>query len=129
MPLAVRKATGENRSLDARGVSRTGRGSCIRQYSRRHQLAPHPTNPKYLHRHATGKTLVRVVPAPFWIDSKTTAGSQVADIVAHTLMNSMMPPAERKPIEFLWQKVMALMGGDGTYRTITKIMRTPTGRD
>lgn len=44
----------------------------------------------------------------FWVDSSTTAGSQVADIIAHVLMNSMRPATRRKNLQELWRKVAAL---------------------
>jgi len=78
----------------------------------------------YLYRHAVGKEMRRIVPTPFWIDSKSTAGSQVADVVAHILMNSMQPLMERKDTEFLWNLVVGMEAtGDG-YRTITKLKKT-----
>jgi hypothetical protein len=79
---------------------------------------------KYLYRHAIGKTMRRIVPTPFWIDSKSTAGSQVADVVAHILMNSMMPPNERKAIEFLWDLVVGMESTGSNYRTVTRLKRS-----
>jgi len=78
----------------------------------------------YLYRHAVGKEMRKIVPTPFWIDSKSTAGSQVADVVAHILMNSMQPQMERKDTEFLWKLVVGMEAtGDG-YRTVTKLKKT-----
>lgn len=84
---------------------------------------------QYLYRHARGSQMRKIVPTPFWIDSTTTAGSQMADIISHVLMNSMQPFKERKPIEFLWKRVVAMEAiGDG-YRTVTRLKRQPAGRD
>ena len=52
--------------------------------------------------------LRHIVVDPFWVDSRTTAGSQLADLIAHILMNSMRPATTRKPIYALWRKVMAM---------------------
>ena len=32
-----------------------------------------------------------IFPSPFWVDSQSMAGAQIADLVAHILMDSMMP--------------------------------------
>ncbi len=62
----------------------------------------------FLFRSASGQKLRHIVVNPFWVDSRTTAGSQLADLIAHILMNSMRPTKARKPIDALWRKVMAL---------------------
>ena len=62
----------------------------------------------FLFRSSSGKRMRHLVPNPFWVDSKTTAGSQTADILAHILMNSMRPDATRKPLDNLWRKVAAM---------------------
>lgn len=79
---------------------------------------------KYLYRHARGKKIRKIIPTPFWIDSSSTAGSQIADIVAHILMNSMLPSFERKQIEFLWQSVVGMESSQFGYRTITRLKAT-----
>jgi len=56
----------------------------------------------FLYRTRSGQEMKHVFPSPFWIDSQSMAGSQIADLVAHVLMSSMLPEAERKPIEELW---------------------------
>ena len=40
----------------------------------------------YLYRHPDAEELGHFVPVPFWIPSETTAGTQVADLVVHTLL-------------------------------------------
>ncbi len=62
----------------------------------------------FLFRHGEGIKMKSIVPTPFWVDSDSTAGSQVADIIAHVLMNSMLPPSNRKPLSKIWDAVRAL---------------------
>ena len=62
----------------------------------------------YLYRSVSGQKLRHIVVNPFWVDSRTTAGSQLADLIAHILMNSMRPERTRKRLDVLWRKVMAL---------------------
>jgi len=78
---------------------------------------------RYLWRHALGQQMKKIVPSPFWIDSKSTAGSQVADIVSHILMNSMLPPQDRKPLEFLWPRITDLETAGEGYRTISRLRK------
>lgn len=77
----------------------------------------------YLYRSASGKRMKHVFPSPFWIDSQSMAGAQVADLVAHILMNSMLPQGERKQLSSLWQQVNSLRwawenGSGGTIRRV-----------
>ncbi len=62
----------------------------------------------FLFRSSEGKKMRHLVTSPFWVDSRTTAGSQMADLIAHILMNAMKPRSEQKKIDSLWRKVMAL---------------------
>lgn len=80
----------------------------------------------YLYRSSAGKNLKHVFPSPFWIDSKSMVGAQAADLVAHVLMNSMIPEAERKSLDGLLRQVHNLgrrwdnrMGG-----TIVRLKKT-----
>lgn len=77
----------------------------------------------YLYRSAPGKRMKHVFPSPFWIDSQSMAGAQVADLVAHILMNSMLPQGERKQLSSLWQQVNSLRwswenGSGGTIKRV-----------
>lgn len=80
----------------------------------------------FLYKSAAGKKMKQVFPAPFWIDSKSMAGAQVADPVAHILMNSMMPEGERKPLRGLWEQVNSLrrQWDDGVGGTISRLRKT-----
>ena len=62
----------------------------------------------FLYRSPSGQKMRHIVVNPFWVDSRTTAGSQLADLIAHILMNSMRPTNTRKQLDELWRKVMAL---------------------
>ena len=62
----------------------------------------------FLFRSNEGQRMRHLVPNPFWVDSSSTPGSQLADIIAHLLMNGMQPQQERKPLDQLWRKVVAL---------------------
>lgn len=66
-----------------------------------------------------------IFPSPFWIDSQSMAGAQVADLVAHILMNSMLPEPERKPLGKLWDQVIELRWRweDGRGGTITRLRK------
>jgi hypothetical protein len=79
----------------------------------------------YLYRTSVGQKLRCVFPSPFWVDSQSMAGAQVADLVAHILMDSMMPESERKPIRSLWQQVNDLRyhWEEGRGGTITRTRR------
>ena len=63
---------------------------------------------QYMYRSATGKRMKHVFPSPFWIDSQSLAGAQVADLVAHILMNAMKPEGERKQLQPLTSQVYGL---------------------
>jgi hypothetical protein len=77
----------------------------------------------FLYRSGSGQKLRHIVVNPFWVDSRTTAGSQLADLIAHVLMNSMRPAKTRKRLDELWRKVMALefKGADLQTRGIRRI--------
>jgi hypothetical protein len=77
----------------------------------------------FLFRHVGGQRMLNVVPTPFWVDSSSTPGSQVADIIAHVLMNSMFSSADRKPLESAWRRVaqMEFRGRDGRTRGIRRL--------
>jgi hypothetical protein len=79
----------------------------------------------FLYKSSAGRKMRHIVTHPFWVDSRTTAGSQVADIIAHLLMNSMRPAAEQKPLEDLWRKLCAreFRSHDGRTRGIRTIKR------
>lgn len=62
----------------------------------------------YMYRSSAGKRMKHVFPSPFWIDSQSMAGAQVADLIAHVLMNSMKPEPERKAIPGLTSQVYGL---------------------
>ena len=62
----------------------------------------------FLYRSRAGQNMSNVFPAPFWRDSQSMAGAQVADLIAHILMNSMMPERERKPLRILTETVYGL---------------------
>jgi len=76
----------------------------------------------YLYRSRAGERLRHVFPSPFWIDSQSMVGAQVADLVAHILMNSMLPESERKALDGLWKQVYGLRGrwDGGRGGTITR---------
>jgi len=63
---------------------------------------------KFMYRSAIGKRMKHVFPAPFWIDSQSLAGAQIADLVAHILMNAMKPDGERKNLDGLTEQVYSL---------------------
>lgn len=63
---------------------------------------------QFMYRSAFGKRVKHVFPAPFWIDSQSMAGAQVADLIAHILMNAMKPEAERKQLQELTSRVYGL---------------------
>jgi hypothetical protein len=63
---------------------------------------------QFMYRSAFGKRVQQVFPSPFWIDSQSMAGSQVADLVAHILMNAMKPEGERKKIQGLTSQIYGL---------------------
>lgn len=79
----------------------------------------------FLFRHAEGKRMRHLVPTPFWVDSSSTPGSQVADIIAHVLMNSMLPEDRRKSLSSVWRKVnsMSFVSEDGRIRGIRRLKR------
>lgn len=62
----------------------------------------------FLFRHSEGKRMRHLVPTPFWVDSEATPGSQVADIIAHVLMNSMLTIDRRKPLGSVWRRVSGM---------------------
>lgn len=82
----------------------------------------------YMYRSAVGKRMKHVFPSPFWIDSQSMAGAQVADLVAHILMNAMKPESERKAIQGLTSQVYGLshkwVGRDGG--TISRMRKKTT---
>ncbi|MCW5939879.1 MAG: DUF3800 domain-containing protein [Fimbriimonadaceae bacterium] len=63
---------------------------------------------QYMYRSAFGKRVKHVFPSPFWIDSQSMAGAQVADLMAHILMNAMKPEGERKQLQRLTSQVYGL---------------------
>lgn len=79
----------------------------------------------FLYRHQEGRRMRHIVPTPFWVDSDSTPGSQVADIIAHVLMNSMLPEARRKPLGSVWRRVSAMMfaSQDGKTHGIRRLKR------
>lgn len=79
----------------------------------------------FLFRHADGKRMRQIVPTPFWVDSNSTPGAQVADIIAHALMNSMLPDFRRKPLNSIWRRVNGMMftSQDGRVRGIRRLRR------
>jgi len=83
----------------------------------------------YLFRSSDGKRMRHLVPNPFWVDSHSTTGSQVADLVAHILMNSMRPAGQRKAIDHLWRKVVSMeyRSTDGRTRGIRRVVQKTTG--
>ncbi len=82
----------------------------------------------FLFRSRAGKEMTQIVPSPFWVASDATPGSQVADIIAHILMNSMLPKAERKQLDHLWSAVarMEFRSKNGSMRGIRSIRRKTT---
>lgn len=78
---------------------------------------------QYMYRSSSGKRMKHVFPSPFWIDSQSMAGAQVADLVAHILMNSMKPKGERKQLQGLTSQVYGLSHKwlNGTGSTITRL--------
>lgn len=82
----------------------------------------------YLYRSALGQRMKHIVPSPLWIDSQSMVGAQVADLVAHILMNSMKPEAERKPLQGLTSQTYGLshrwLGKSGG--TIARLRRKTT---
>jgi hypothetical protein len=82
----------------------------------------------YMYRSAMGQRMKHVFPSPFWIDSQSMAGAQVADLVAHVLMNAMKPENERKSLESLTNQVYGLshrwLARDGG--TISRMRRKTT---
>ena len=76
----------------------------------------------YMFRTTQGKRMRNIVINPFWVDSSTTVGSQVADIIVHILMNSMRPIDERKNLDGLWRKVVSMefRSADSSTRGIRK---------
>lgn len=85
----------------------------------------------FLFRSTQGKRMRHIVPNPFWVDSRTTAGSQLADVVAHILMNGMRPEGQRKPLDHLWRQVVALefRSVDLTTRGIRRLRKQQTGAE
>ncbi|GMV89245.1 MAG: hypothetical protein AMXMBFR81_21760 [Chthonomonas sp.] len=83
----------------------------------------------YLFRSKDGRGMRHIVPTLFWVDSDSTPGSQVADIMAHVLMNSMLPEEQRKPLGTIWRKVSGMMfqSEDGRTRGIRRIRKRATG--
>ncbi len=81
-----------------------------------------------LYRSQYGIKMKHIFPSPFWIDSQSMAGAQIADLVAHILMNSMQPEPERKPINRLWEQVNDLRWRweDGRGGTITRLRKAMT---
>ena len=80
-----------------------------------------------LYRSQSGRNMKHIFPSPFWIDSQSMSGAQVADLVAHILMNSMLPEAEQKPLGKLWDQVNDLRwrwasGRGGTITRLRKAM-------
>lgn len=82
----------------------------------------------FLYRHQEGRRMRHIVPTPFWVDSDSTPGSQVADIIAHVLMNSMLPEARRKPLGSVWRRVSGMMfaSQDGKMRGIRRLKKKTT---
>lgn len=82
----------------------------------------------FLFRHAVGRRMRHIVPTPFWVDSDSTPGSQVADIIAHVLMNSMLPEDHRKPLGSVWRRVNGMMftSRDGRTRGIRRLKKKTT---
>lgn len=56
----------------------------------------------FLFRTKKGKAMRHVVPAPFCVDSATSAGIQVADVISYLLLRSMGSAEERRP----WQPLI-----------------------
>jgi hypothetical protein len=85
----------------------------------------------FLFRSDQGKRMRHLVPSPFWVDSHSTAGSQVADIIAHILMNGMRPASERKALDDLWRRVVSLeyRSVDGRTRGIRRVRKQQTGAE
>lgn len=79
----------------------------------------------YMYQSSAGRQMKHIVPSPFWIDSQSMAGAQVADLIAHILMNAMKPERERKPLPGLTRQVYELRhewaGRDGG--TISRLRR------
>lgn len=84
---------------------------------------------RFLFRSQAGRRMRHLVVNPFWVDSRTTAGSQLADLVAHILMNSLRPINDRKNLDWLWRKVVALefRSTDQVTRGIRRLRRTKAG--
>ncbi|MFI5385116.1 MAG: DUF3800 domain-containing protein [Fimbriimonadales bacterium] len=82
----------------------------------------------YMYRTLAGQRMKHVFPAPFWIDSQSMVGAQVADLVAHILMNALKPEGERKQLEGLTSQVYGLSHrwANGTGGTITRMRRKTT---
>ncbi len=62
----------------------------------------------FLYRSKSAPQMKHIFPSPFWIDSQSMAGAQVADLVAHILMNTLLPETERKPLQSLTSQVFGL---------------------
>lgn len=79
----------------------------------------------FLYRHQEGRKMRHIVPTPFWVDSSSTPGSQVEDIIAHVLMNSMLPETRRKPLASVWRRVNGMMftSQDGRVRGIRRLKK------
>jgi hypothetical protein len=79
----------------------------------------------FLFRSAQGKAMRHVVVTPFWVDSSVTIGSQLADIVAYLILNTMRPATRRLPLHDLWRIVasMEFSSVDGVTRGIRRVKR------
>lgn len=79
----------------------------------------------FLFRHREGQRMRNLVPTIFWVDSASSPGSQVADIIAHLLMSSALPSRERKPLTTPWSTLnrMSYFSEDGRTRSIRRLKK------
>ena len=84
---------------------------------------------EYLLKSGTGKRMRNLVPTPFWVDSRTSVGSQAADLIAHVLMNSSREAPHRKEgLRPLWQEIMQMefRSYNGSTHGVRKMRRQGT---
>ena len=62
----------------------------------------------YLFKSVAGKRMRHIVANPFWVDSQATTGSQLADVVAHVLLNNARPRVRQKPLDSLSRKLLEM---------------------
>ena len=82
----------------------------------------------FLFRSVKGKRFRQIVPTPFCVVSQNTPGAQLADIIAHCMVQAILPVEQRKGLDELTRLVYDLAHRDerGRLRSIYRIWTKKT---